>query len=222
MGEVEMASTAEVEVEVEEKVGEKSVRFAEEPAKEPAQPEWYLKEFKGITVQDYGRSGACFLILYVILGCLYGAMMTIAVEVRGGDYMSLPSKYFGAFDRDHEAGSHFQASKARPRGYSVPKGCFCDGLSPEASRALTGPCPSGTKAVVCDNQDESKTARLYPWMVKYYASKKDTLTSACSSGWTRYPVSSLNMTDSFTSAPICGNSAFCASCDMQNTYVSRN
>ena len=56
-----MASTAEVEVEV-----EKSVRFAEAPAKEAAAaPEWWLKEIKGITVQDYGRSGACFLVLYV-------------------------------------------------------------------------------------------------------------------------------------------------------------
>ena len=221
MGEVEMASTAEVEVEVEEKVEEKSVRFAEEPVKEAAQPEWYLKEFKGITVQDYGRSGACFLVLYVILGCLYGAMMTIAVEVRGSDYMSLPSKYFGAFDRDQEAGSHFQASKARPRGYSVPKGCFCEGLSPEASRALSGPCPAGTKAIVCDNQEESKTARVYPWMVKHLGSKKNEATAVCSDGWTRYAVNSFNVTESYASAPICGNTAWCPNCEVVNTYEPR-
>ena len=213
-----MASTAEVEVEV-----EKSVRFAEAPAKEAAAaPEWWLKEFKGITVQDYGRSVACFLVLYVILGCLYGAMMTIAVDVRGSNYMSLPSKYFGAFDRDHEAGTHFQASGVRPRGYSVPKGCSCAradkdaGLSAEASRALAdGKCPDGTEAVVCDDQDGSKTARVYPWIVKYRSVPEGKYRSApaCRAGWTKgwtvYGVSPVNMTESLTSTPVCGNAVPC-------------
>ena len=218
MGEVEMASTEEVEVEVEVKE-KKSVRFTEEPAKSAAgEQEWWLREFKGITVLDYGRSSACFLVLYVILGCLYGAMMTIAVEVRGGNYMSLPSKYFGAFDRDQEMGTHFQAAEARPRGYTVPKGCYCEGLSPEASRALTGPCPDTSTAVICDNKEESKTARLYPWMVKYYAETKSEAVEACSAGWTRYtlPVSGSNMTMMFNNLPDCGNFARCTNCALEN------
>ena len=209
-----MASTAEVEVEV-----EKSARFAEAPAKEAAAaPEWWLKDFKGITMQDYGRSGACFLVLYVILGCLYGAMMTIAVDVRGSNYMSLPSKYFGAFDRDQEMGTHFQAAETRPRGYTVPKGCYCEGLSPEASRALTGPCPDTSTAVICDNKEESQTARLYPWTVKYYAQMKNEPAEACSAGWTRYtlPVAGSNMTTVFNSLPDCGNFARCTNCALEN------
>ena len=218
-----MASTAEVEVEV-----EKSVRFAEAPAKEAAAaPEWWLKDFKGITMQDYGRSGACFLVLYVILGCLYGAMMTIAVDVRGSNYMSLPSKYFGAFDRDHDAGTHFQASGVRPRGYSVPTGCSCArmdkdaGLSAKASRALAdGKCPDGTEAVVCDDQDGSKTARVYPWIVKYNSLRAReqrvaaSMAVACggtawTKDWTVYSVSPVNMTESLTGTPVCGNAVPC-------------
>lgn len=213
-----MASTQEVEVEVAEE-NKKVVRFTEEPAKSAAgEQEWWLREFKGITVLDYGRSSACFLVLYVILGCLYGAMMTIAVEVRGGNYMSLPSKYFGAFDRDQEMGTHFQAATTRPRGYTVPKGCYCEGLSPEASRALTGLCPDTSTAVICDNKEESQTARLYPWMVKYYDQVINEATKACSAGWTRYelPASGSNLTTVFNNLPDCGNVARCNNCALTN------
>ena len=110
----------------------------------------------------------CFLALYVVLGSLYGTMMAIPVEVRGGDYMGLSSKYFGAFDRDQASGAHHQAASVPLRGYMVPKGCYCEGLSPEASRALSGSCLDGTGAVVCDDQESPKTGRLYLWMVKYY------------------------------------------------------
>jgi len=55
----------------------------------------------GITGEDWRKIIGCFVVLYLFLAAYYAGLITIAVHIRGGEqYKSLPSKYYGPFDRD--------------------------------------------------------------------------------------------------------------------------
>lgn len=55
----------------------------------------------GVTPKNWGYLLTCLLTLYVCLALYYYALMTIAYEVRGAEYMKLPTRFFGSFDRDN-------------------------------------------------------------------------------------------------------------------------
>mmetsp|Transcript_37146 Transcript_37146/g.44898 ORF Transcript_37146/g.44898 Transcript_37146/m.44898 type:complete len:199 (+) Transcript_37146:137-733(+) len=58
--------------------------------------------FCGIPFDDWAKILLCFTVLYLSLTAFYAALLTIAVEIRGGEqYKSLPSEYYGSFDRDY-------------------------------------------------------------------------------------------------------------------------
>mmetsp|Transcript_20984 Transcript_20984/g.40109 ORF Transcript_20984/g.40109 Transcript_20984/m.40109 type:complete len:138 (+) Transcript_20984:74-487(+) len=57
--------------------------------------------YMGISMRNWGILLSCLLTLYVSLGCYFGALMSIAVECRGAEYMKLPTTFFGSFDRDN-------------------------------------------------------------------------------------------------------------------------
>lgn len=66
--------------------------------------------FCKITYRDWGRIFACFTVLYLFVTAYYASLLTVAVTLRGGEqYKSLPSRFYGGFDRDF----YFQGMGAR-------------------------------------------------------------------------------------------------------------
>jgi hypothetical protein len=55
----------------------------------------------GITPKNWGYLFSILMVLYVCLGLYYYGLMTIAVETRGAEYMKLPTRFYGDFDRDN-------------------------------------------------------------------------------------------------------------------------
>lgn len=53
----------------------------------------------GITPANWGKVLGCLVTLYVFLGLLYGALLSIAVDVRQEEWLELPRVHFGPFDK---------------------------------------------------------------------------------------------------------------------------
>lgn len=55
----------------------------------------------GIEYPDCARIIACLIVLYLFLAGFYAGLMTTAVHIRGGgQYKTLPSEFYGPFNRD--------------------------------------------------------------------------------------------------------------------------
>lgn len=58
--------------------------------------------FLGIHSDDWFKIFACFFVLYSCLVAFYASLLTIAIHIRGGgEYKSMPTTYYGPFDRDY-------------------------------------------------------------------------------------------------------------------------
>lgn len=56
--------------------------------------------FLNINFRNWGIIVGGLLFLYVCLGLMYAALITIAVECRGEEYIKMPKEFFGDFSRD--------------------------------------------------------------------------------------------------------------------------
>uniref|UniRef100_A0A7R9SVH7 Uncharacterized protein n=1 Tax=Polyblepharides amylifera TaxID=1486889 RepID=A0A7R9SVH7_9CHLO len=57
--------------------------------------------YMGISLRNWGIINGLLLLLYVCVALFYAALLTIAVEARGTEFIKLPSEYFGDFDREN-------------------------------------------------------------------------------------------------------------------------
>ena len=101
----------------------------------------------GISVLNWLRIVGNLLILYVFLGLYFTMLLVIGMEVRGTNYIRLPSKYFGDFVRNTQSQSLIEGGDSYKQ--SIPKGCdkTSDGLSMD-----------------CDRQDTTLWNQ-YPWVI---------------------------------------------------------
>ena len=91
------------------------------------------KTLWGISYRNWSRIVGKLIVLYVFLGLYFTALLHIGFEVRGTKYMSLPSKYFGKFDKSASHpmidlhGKTFEVN--RPEGCEVDFSgmIICDG-----------------------------------------------------------------------------------------------
>ena len=70
------------------------------------------------TPRQWGIIVGLLLFLYFCLGLMFYALMEIALDTRNNDYMTLPDKYYGDFEKEKQPGS-----VAGQGGWSRPKGC---------------------------------------------------------------------------------------------------
>ena len=73
----------------------------------------------GISVLNWLRIVGKLLILYVFLGLYFTMLLVIGMEVRGTNYIRLPSKYFGDFVRNTQSQSLIEGGDSYKQ--SIPK-----------------------------------------------------------------------------------------------------
>lgn len=106
----------------------------------------------GISLGNWGLIVGKLMILYVFLGLYFTALLYCGFEVRKQDYLRLPSKYFGNFERNFAYNSIITRHHKDPVIYknNRPKGC---------EEIVNG----GETAVEC-NSDDSKLWNVFPWV----------------------------------------------------------
>lgn len=93
----------------------------------------------GLTVGEWASLLSALLTLYAVLGLLYFALITAAVEVRSDGYIELPSRFFGDFSKVERTLTNIRArdvlvgdinpteGNSKPRRVNYPDGCKVEG-----------------------------------------------------------------------------------------------
>ncbi|KAK3241546.1 hypothetical protein CYMTET_48702 [Cymbomonas tetramitiformis] len=88
----------------------------------------------GLSKENWGIILGLFAVFYISLAMIYWSVLEIGVTIRGSDYLSLPSNYYGDYSRDFYY-----------KGFGAPVDKQIE-LLPWVKAAV---CPSNTNYYVC-------------------------------------------------------------------------
>ena len=80
-----------------------------------------------ISLTNWGRIVGKLMILYVFLGCYFTMLLYTGFAVRSTDYLRLPSKYFGDFERNYAHASIQEGKDPVVYKTNIPTGCSATG-----------------------------------------------------------------------------------------------
>ena len=109
-----------------------------------------------ISLTNWGRIVGKLMILYVFLGCYFTMLLYTGFAVRSTDYLRLPSKYFGDFERNYAHASIQEGKDPVIYKTNIPTGCSATG------ETITFPDRTTAKLYECDS-DKNNLWNVYPW-----------------------------------------------------------
>ncbi|GMH32265.1 hypothetical protein BSKO_00099 [Bryopsis sp. KO-2023] len=134
---------------------------------------WNIRGRLGQLVQISGRIILLLLALYTILGLLYAGLLSSAIEIRQEEWLELPSRFFGDFDKAErvlvDANTTARVPKSidaeddkdplvlkpvQPRSFNRPKGC---------REVKVGAPSNAVEGLHCEYSD---LWTIYPWIAE--------------------------------------------------------